>query len=179
MGHVARRVADTRLLTLIRAFLNAGVMENGLVGPRMDEGVPQGGPLSPVLSNLVLDELDRELERRGHRFVRYADDCNVYVGSARAGQRVMESITHFITTRLKLTVNRAKSAVGRPQARTFLGFSFTGGPAAETAHSARSRAAAQTAGPDTDATESWGQSRADGRAAGVLPARVARLLRLL
>ena len=127
LGHVARRVADTRLLTLIRAFLNAGVMENGLVGPRMDEGVPQGGPLSPVLSNLVLDELDRELERRGHRFVRYADDCNVYVGSARAGQRVMESITHFITTRLKLTVNRAKSAVGRPQARTFLGFSFTGG----------------------------------------------------
>ena len=127
LGHVARRVADTRLLTLIRAFLNAGVMENGLVGPRMDEGVPQGGPLSPVLSNLVLDELDRELERRGHRFVRYADDCNVYVGSARAGQRVMESITHFITTRLKLTVNRAKSAGGRPQARTFLGFSFTGG----------------------------------------------------
>ncbi len=92
MGQVARRVADTRLLTLIRAFLNAGVRENGLVGPRVDEGVPQGGPLSPVLSNLVLDELDRELERRGHRFVRYADDCNVYVGSARAGQRVMESV---------------------------------------------------------------------------------------
>ena len=127
MGQVARRVADKRLLTLIRAFLNAGVRENGLVGPRVDEGVPQGGPLSPVLSNLVLDEFDRELERRGHRFVRYADDCNVYVGSVRAGQRVMESITHFITTRLKLKVNRAKSAVGRPQARTFLGFSFTGG----------------------------------------------------
>ena len=83
MGHVARRVADTRLLTLIRAFLNAGVMENGLVGPRMDEGVPQGGPLSPVLSNLVLDELDRELERRGHRFVRYADDCIHLTGVAR------------------------------------------------------------------------------------------------
>ena len=89
MGHMARRVADTRLLTLIRAFLNAGVMENGLVGPRVDEGVPQGGPLSPLLSNFVLDELDRELERRGHRFVRYADDVNVYVGSERAGRRVM------------------------------------------------------------------------------------------
>ena len=127
MGHVARRVADTRLLTLIRAFLNAGVMENGLVGPRVDEGVPQGGPLSPVLSNLVLDELDRELERRGHRFVRYADDSNIYVGSERAGRRVMESITHFITHRLKLKVNHAKSAVARPQERTFLGFSFTGG----------------------------------------------------
>ena len=89
LGHVARRVADTRLLTLIRAFLNAGVMENGLVGPRMDEGVPQGGPLSPVLSNLVLDELDRELERRGHRFVRYADDCNVYVGSGAEYDRAL------------------------------------------------------------------------------------------
>ena len=121
MGHVARRVADTRLLTLIRAFLNAGVMENGLVGPRVDEGVPQGGPLSPVLSNLVLDELDRELERRGHRFVRYADDSNIYVGSERAGRRVMESITHFITHRLKLKVNHAKSAVARPQERTFSG----------------------------------------------------------
>ncbi len=127
MGQVAQRVTDTRLLRLIRAFLNAGVMENGLVGPRGDEGVPQGGPLSPLLSNLVLDELDRELERRGHRFVRYADDVNVYVGSARAGHRVMESVTHFITRRLKLTVNEAKSAVARPQERQFLGFSFTGG----------------------------------------------------
>ena len=184
LGHVARRVADTRLLTLIRAFLNAGVMENGLVGPRMDEGVPQGGPLSPVLSNLVLDELDRELERRGHRFVRYADDCNVYVGSARAGQRVMESITHFITTRLKLTVNRAKSAVGRPQARTFLGFSWA-------ARLAPSRCSGSAAGPDTGGVKrriapsavqrlrrrvrtltrrSRGVSLEQGRAAGVLPA---------
>ena len=127
MGQVAQRVTDTRLLRLIRAFLNAGVMENGLVGPRGDEGVPQGGPLSPLLSNLVLDELDRELERRRHRFVRYADDVNVYVGSARAGHRVMELVTHFITRRLKLTVNEAKSAVARPQERQFLGFSFTGG----------------------------------------------------
>jgi RNA-directed DNA polymerase len=116
-----------RLLKLIRAFLNAGVMENGLVSPSV-EGTPQGGPLSPLLSNLVLDELDQELERRGHRFVRYADDCNIYVRSERAGQRVMESITRFITQKLKLKVNEAKSAVARPQERKFLGFSFTAGP---------------------------------------------------
>src|SRR6202049_1189919 len=124
MGQVAKRVEDKRLRKLIRAFLNAGVMENGLVSPSV-EGTPQGGPLSPLLSNLVLDELDRELERRGHRFVRYADDCNIYVRSERAGQRVMESISRFITQKLKLKVNEAKSAVARPQERKFLGFSFT------------------------------------------------------
>ena len=127
MGQIAKRVEDKRLLKLIRAFLNAGVMENGLVSPSV-EGTPQGGPLSPLLSNLVLDELDRELERRGHRFVRYADDCNVYVRSERAGQRVMESVTQFITQKLKLKVNEAKSAVARPQERKFLGFSFSAGP---------------------------------------------------
>ena len=127
MGQVAKRVEDKRLLKLIRAFLNAGVMENGLVSPSV-EGTPQGGPLSPLLSNLVLDELDRELECRGHRFVRYADDCNIYVRSERAGQRVMESISRFITQKLKLKVNEAKSAVARPQQRKFLGFSFTAGP---------------------------------------------------
>jgi RNA-directed DNA polymerase len=127
MGQIAKRVRDKRLLKLIRAFLNAGVMENGLVSPSV-EGTPQGGPLSPLLSNLVLDELDRELERRGHRFVRYADDCNIYVRSERAGQRVMDSITRFITQRLKLKVNDKKSAVARPQERKFLGFSFTDGP---------------------------------------------------
>jgi len=127
MGQIAKRFEDKRLLKLIRAFLNAGVMENGLVGPSV-EGTPQGGPLSPLLSNLVLDELDRELERRGHRFVRYADDCNIYVRSERAGQRVMESITRFITQELKLKVNEAKSAVAQPQERKFLGFSFTVGP---------------------------------------------------
>src|SRR5262249_56013323 len=115
------------LVKLMRGFLNAGVMENGLVSPSV-EGTPQGGPLSPLLSNLVLDELDRELERRGHRFVRYADDCNIYVRSERAGQRVMEGITQFITQKLKLKVNEAKSAVARPQERKFLGFSFTAGP---------------------------------------------------
>src|SRR2546427_1624104 len=126
MGQVAKRVEDKRLLKLIRAFLNAGVMENGLVSPSV-EGTPQGGPLSPLLSNLVLDELDWELERRGHRFVRYADDCNIYVRSERAGHRVMESVTRFITTTLRLTVNVAKSAVAHPQQRKFLGFSFTAG----------------------------------------------------
>ena len=125
MAAVAKRVADKRMLKLIRAFLEAGVMEDGLVSP-VDEGAPQGGPLSPLLSNLVLDELDRELERRGHRFARYADDCNIYVGSQRAGQRVMESVTRFIANRLKLKVNQAKSAVARPGQRKFLGFSFTG-----------------------------------------------------
>jgi RNA-directed DNA polymerase len=130
MGQIANRVEDKRLLKLIRAFLNAGVMENGLVSPSV-EGTPQGGPLSPLLSNLVLDELDRELERRGHRFVRYADDSNIYVRSERAGQRVMESITHFITHKLKLKVNESKSAVARPQERKFLGFSFTVGPEAK------------------------------------------------
>jgi RNA-directed DNA polymerase len=127
MGQIAKRVEDKRLLKLIRAFLNAGVMENGLVSPSV-EGTPQGGPLSPLLSNLVLDALDRELERRGLRFVRYADDSNIYVRSERAGQRVMESISRFITHRLKLKVNEAKSAVARPQDRKFLGFSFTAGP---------------------------------------------------
>ena len=125
MAAVAKRVADKRMLKLIRAFLEAGVMEDGLVSP-VDEGTPQGGPLSPLLSNLVLDELDRELERRGHRFSRYADDCNIYVGSERAGLRVMESVTRFITYRLKLKVNQAKSAVAQPRQRKFLGFSFTG-----------------------------------------------------
>jgi RNA-directed DNA polymerase len=127
MGQIAKRVEDKRLLKLIRAFLNAGVMENGLVSPSV-EGTPQGGPLSPLLSNLVLDELDRELERRGHRYVRYADDSNIYVRSERAGQRVMESITRFITQKLKLKVNETKSAVARPQDRKFLGFSFSAGP---------------------------------------------------
>jgi RNA-directed DNA polymerase len=127
MGQIAKRIGDKRLLKLIRAFLEAGVMENGLVSPSV-EGTPQGGPLSPLLSNVVLDELDRELERRGHRFVRYADDCNIYVRSEQAGQRVMESVKRFITKRLKLKVNEQKSAVARPQVRKFLGFSFSNGP---------------------------------------------------
>jgi len=124
MGQIAKRVADKRVLKLIRAYLNAGEMENGLVSP-LEKGTPQGGPLSPLLSNLVLNELDQELERRGHRFVRYADDCNIYVRSERAGQRVMGSLTRFLTQRLRLKVNAAKSGVARPWQRKFLGFSFT------------------------------------------------------
>jgi RNA-directed DNA polymerase len=124
MAKLAQRISDKRLLKLIRAFLRAGVMEGGLVSP-VDEGTPQGGPLSPLLSNIVLDELDRELERRGHRFVRYADDCNIYVRSQRAGERVMKSVSEFITRKLKLKVNEQKSAVSQPSKRKFLGFSFT------------------------------------------------------
>ena len=124
MTRIAKRVSDQRMLKLIRAFLKAGVLENGLVGP-VDEGTPQGGPLSPLLSNIVLDEFDRELERRGLRFARYADDSNIYVRSRRAGERVMASVTRFITTKLKLKVNEQKSAVARPWERKFLGFSFT------------------------------------------------------
>ena len=126
MGLVAKRVADKHVLKLIRGFLTAGVLMDGLVGPT-EEGTPQGGPLSPLLSNLMLDVLDKELERRGHNFVRYADDCNIYVRSQRSGERVMASIEAFLTKRLKLTVNKAKSAVARPAKRKFLGFSFTGG----------------------------------------------------
>jgi RNA-directed DNA polymerase len=132
MAQIAKRVEDKRLLKLIRTFLNAGVMENGLVSPSV-EGTPQGGPLSPLLSNLVLDSLDRELERRGHRYVRYADDSNIYVRSERAGQRVMNSVTRFITQKLQLKVNETKSAVARPQERKFLGFSFTNGSAVKRA----------------------------------------------
>jgi RNA-directed DNA polymerase len=126
MARLAQRIKDKRVLKLIRRFLQAGVMENGLVSP-VDEGTPQGGPLSPMLSNIVLDELDQELERREHRHVRYADDCNIYVRSERAGERVMESITRFLTAKLKLKVNQAKGAVAQPKDRKFLGFSFTSG----------------------------------------------------
>ena len=126
MAAIARRVSDKRMLKLIRAILESGVMENGLVSP-VEEGTPQGGSLSPLRSNLVLDELDRELERRKHRFARYADDCNIYVASERAGKRVMQNVTSFLRRRLQLQVNEPKSAVARPQDRKFLGFSFTGG----------------------------------------------------
>jgi RNA-directed DNA polymerase len=127
MAKLARRISDKRMLKLIRVFLRAGVLEGGLVSP-VDEGTPQGGPLSPLLSNIVLDELDQELERRGHRFVRYADDCNIYVRSQRAGERVMRSVSEYITRKLKLKVNEQKSAVSRPSKRKFLSFSFTWQP---------------------------------------------------
>jgi RNA-directed DNA polymerase len=124
MGRVAKRVDDKRVRRLVRSFLNCGVLADGLVSPT-DEGTPQGGPLSPLLSNLLLDDLDRELERRGLNFVRYADDCNIYVRSPRAGERVMASVTEFLARKLKLNVNAQKSAVDRPWKRKFLGLSFT------------------------------------------------------
>ena len=124
MARVARRIKDKRVLLLIRRFLQAGMMEGGVVSPRV-EGTPQGGPLSPLLSNILLDELDKELEARGHAHVRYADDCNVYVRSEAAGKRVMSSLERFLGERLRLTVNREKSAVARPWERTFLGYTFT------------------------------------------------------
>jgi RNA-directed DNA polymerase len=124
MARVARRVNDRRMLALIRGYLKSGILAEGVVEAR-NEGTPQGGPLSPLLSNILLDDLDRELERRGHRFCRYADDCNVYVSSRAAGERVMGTLTRFLKERLRLSVNLAKSAVDRPWNRKFLGFSFT------------------------------------------------------
>lgn len=125
MGKLAREIADRRVLQLIRRYLEAGMMAGGVVSPRT-EGTPQGGPLSPLLSNILLTDLDRELERRRHAFCRYADDGNIYVRSQRTGERVLASLTRFLATRLKLKVNEAKSAVARPWARTFLGYSLTG-----------------------------------------------------
>lgn len=123
MARVARKVKDKRVLKLIRTYLNAGVMEHGITKDTV-EGTPQGGPLSPLLANILLDDLDKELTRRGHRFARYADDCNIFVKSRRAGERVMATVTHFVESKLKLKVNRDKSAVDRPWKRKFLGFSF-------------------------------------------------------
>jgi RNA-directed DNA polymerase len=123
MGLLAKKITDKRILKLLRAYLNSGVMENGIVSPRT-EGSPQGSPLSPILSNIVLNEMDKELSARGHRFVRYADDCSIYVKSEKSAERVMEAITQYIETKLKLKVNREKSKVSRPQDSTLLGFSF-------------------------------------------------------
>jgi group II intron reverse transcriptase/maturase len=177
MAAIARRVSDNRMLRLIRAFLKSGVMENGLVSP-VEEGTPQGGPLSPLLSNLVLDELDRELERRQHRFVRYADDCNIYVASERAGRRVTQNVTSFIRRRLQLKVNETKSAVARPQERKFLGFSFTGGkePRRRIAPQALLRCQRRV----RELTRrTRGISLPDDEGTGQLPAWLERLLRLL
>ena len=124
MERVRRKISDPRVLTLIRRYLKSGIMEGGVVTANK-EGTPQGGPLSPLLSNIMLDDLDKELERRGHKFCRYADDCNIYVKSEKAGRRVLDSITSFIEKKLQLRVNRDKSAVDRPWRRKFLGFSFT------------------------------------------------------
>jgi len=124
MATLAKRIHDKSLLKLIRKFLQSGVMINGVVSST-GEGTPQGGPLSPLLSNIVLDELDKELEKRGHKFVRYADDCNIYVKSKRAGERTIASVQRFVEGTLRLKVNESKSAVDRPWNRKFLGFSFS------------------------------------------------------
>ncbi len=123
MSLIARKVKDKRVLKLIRKYLESGIMLNG-VKVKSEEGTPQGGPLSPLLANIMLDELDKELEKRGHKSCRYADDCNIYVKSRKAGERVMESITRYIEEVLKLKINRNKSAVDKPGRRKFLGFSF-------------------------------------------------------
>ncbi|MGC9293657.1 MAG: reverse transcriptase domain-containing protein, partial [Acidobacteriaceae bacterium] len=124
MQKLSLKIDDGRVLSLIRRYLEAGMMAEGIVSPRT-EGTPQGGPLSPLLSNILLTELDRELQRRGHAFCRYADDCNIYVKSKAAGERVMANITRFLTEKLKLKVNAAKSAVAEPWKRQFLGYSLT------------------------------------------------------
>lgn len=124
MNRVARKVTDKRVLKLIGRYLKAGAMDGGVTSPT-DEGTPQGGPLSPLLSNILLDDLDKELEGRGHAFCRYADDCNIYVRTRRSGERVLESVTRFLRQTLKLVVNRAKSAVDRPWKRKFLGYGMT------------------------------------------------------
>jgi RNA-directed DNA polymerase len=124
MSRIARKVRDKRVLKLVRRYLQSGTLEGGLVEQRT-MGTPQGGPLSPLLSNILLDDLDKELERRGHAFCRYADDCNIYVRTRRSGERVMESVTRFLEKRLRLKVNHDKSAVDRPWKRKFLGYSMT------------------------------------------------------
>jgi RNA-directed DNA polymerase len=124
MSRLARKISDKRVLRTIRRYLQAGMMTGGVASPRT-EGTPQGGPLSPLMSNVLLDELDKELERRGHKFCRYADDCNIYVRSRQAGERVMASVTEFLEKRLRLKVNPEKSAVARPWERKFLGYSMT------------------------------------------------------
>ena len=177
MGLVAKRVADKRILTLIRGFLTAGVLADGLVGAT-EEGTPQGGPLSPLLSNLMLDVLDKELETRGLNFVRYADDCNIYVRSQRAGERVMASIERFLTGRLKLRVNKAKSAVARPGKRK-PGLQLHEWDTASTAHRVAVAGPVPKPSAGTDASYARQEPRADRQGAVGLPHWVARLLRLL
>jgi len=176
MAKIAARVGDKRVWKLIRSFLTAGVMENGLVGS-VEEGTPQGGPLSPLLSNIMLDELDRELEQRGLRFARYADDSNIYVRSRRAGERVMESITRFITAKLKLQVNQQKSAVARPWAAEVSGIQFHEHGHTKAANSAESGGPVPGADPGTNAPDQGCEHRTDGRGTEPLPAGMARLFR--
>ena len=175
MARVAARVSDRRVLKLIRAFLNAGVMEDGLVHP-VDEGTPQGGPLSPLLSNIVLDDLDKELTRRGHRFCRYADDCNIYVRSRRAGERVMVSVSRFLTQKLRLKVNEAKG--GATGGAIVPGFQHLE-RRERTADRAEGSQQVQDANPGQNTPDAGAQSAAADRTAGAIPDWMARLLRFL
>jgi len=173
MARLARHVEDKRLLKLVRAFLNAGLMQNGVVQPRQ-EGTPQGGPLSPLLANLMLDDLDKELERRDHLFVRYADDCNIYVGSRRAGERVLESITGFLERNLKLRVNKEKSAVGRVDERTFLGYRLI--PGWKPWDEREEHQDLQAASAGVDSAEQAGQADRKNQKPEPIPDRLGKLL---
>jgi group II intron reverse transcriptase/maturase len=189
MARVAARVTDKRVLKLIRAFLTSGVMEDGLVSP-VDEGTPQGGPLSPLLSNLVLDDLDKELARRGHRFLPWSQSSgrpragpvggrlHIYVRSRRAGERVMASVSRFLTRKLRLKVTEAKSAMARPEERKFLGFSISNDGSARRRR-AKSPRQIQGADPGHDPPDSGDQPTAADRRPYAIPHRMARLLRLL
>ena len=163
------------MLKLIRAFLTAGVMEDGLVSPA-DEGTPQGGPLSPLLSNLVLDDLDRELELRGHHFCRYADDCNIYVRSRRAGERVRASVCKFLTKKLRLKVNESKSAVARPRRAEVLGLSLGDRSGASAIDIARGVAKVPGASARADEQDARDQYRADDWLFEAVSTRLAKLL---
>ena len=178
MGLVAKRVHDRRILRLIRGFLTAGVLADGLVGPT-DEGTPQGGPLSPLLSNLMLDGLDRELERRGHRFVRYADDCNIYVRSRRAGERVMASVGRFLARHLKLEDQRSQERGGPPEPAQVPGLQLHGRNRASAVHRAAVARPVQEPGAGADTPDRWREPRAVRRRAVALSRRMARLLRVL
>ena len=178
MGQIAKRVEDKRLLKLIRAFLNAGVMENGLVSPSV-EGTPQGGPLSPLLSNLVLDELDRELERRGHRFVRYADDCNIYVRSERAGQRVMESIYALHHTKAQAQGKRGQECGGTTAGTEVPRVQLHGWSGHQAHDRAEISGAVQAANPGDHAKGQGRQHQDDNGRTGPVYAGLARLFRLL
>ena len=176
MSRVAARIPDKRVLKLIRAFLNARVLEDGLVRP-VDEGTPQGGPLSPFLSNIVLDDLDKELAQRGHRFCRYADDCNIYVRSHHAGERVRASISRFLTDKLRLKVNEAKSAVARPEERKFLGLGLRMTGASDALR--RKPSTSSKTNPGNHMPDARDQFAADDRRPQAIPHRMARVLRLL
>ena len=176
MAKIAERVGDKRMLKLIRAFLTAGVLEDGLVNP-VDEGTPQGGPLSPLLSNIVLDEFDRELEQRGLRFARYADDSNIYVRSKRAGERVMESMTRFIAHEAQTQGEPAEEYGGAAMGEEVSGIQLHEGGHAKAADSAESGGPFQGAGSGTDEPDEGCEHRADGRRSQPLSAGLDRLFR--